>query len=118
VRAVTEVSVVDRRALNQAFLFAARAPAKALRRPGVFVRALRSALRMSQSQLERRSGVPRAHIARLEAGSIDARLSTVSRLFDAMFCDLVLVPRPRKRPGDAVVERRLEKKWRWRIWDE
>jgi len=121
VRKVTEVSVVDRRALNQAFLLAERAPSNALRRAEAFVRSLRSALRMSQSQLARRSGIPRAHIDRLEAGRIDPQLSTLSRLFDAMFCDLVILPRPRKRPSDAIAERRLERqpgKYRWRIWDD
>ena len=115
---ITEASIVDRRSLNQAMILASRAPARALREPRVFVRGLRSALRMSQSQLARRCGVPRAHIARLEAGSIDVRLSTLRRLFDAMFCDLIVLPRARKRPGDAVCDRRLERTRRWRIWDE
>ena len=77
---------------------------------------------MSQSQLARRAGIPRAHIARLEAGAIDARLSTLRRLFDAMFCDLVVLPMARQRPSEAIAMRRLEPRpvgrRRWRIWDE
>jgi hypothetical protein len=29
-------------------------------------------------------------------------------LFAAMFCDLLVLPLPRKRPGDALAERLLE----------
>lgn len=82
------------------------------------MRALRSALRMSQAQLSRRCGVPQAHIARLEAGSVDVQLATLRRLFDAMFCDLLILPLPRQRPGDALAERELEKPaGRRRAWD-
>lgn len=117
---ITEVAINDRRALNQTLIYTARAPVQARRAPGVVLRGLRSALRMSQSQLSRRSGVPRAHIARVEAGLVDVQVSTLARLFDAMFCDLLVLPLARKRPSDAIVERRLERPdhYRWRIWDE
>ena len=115
---ITQASLVYRQALNQAMLFSTRAPARTLQHPAVFVRALRSALRMSQAQLAKRSGVPQAHIAHLEAQAIDVRLETLRRLFDAMFCDLWVLPRPRKRPGDAVAERELER-WPGRaLWDD
>jgi transcriptional regulator with XRE-family HTH domain len=120
VRSVTEVSVDDRRALNQALLHSAKVPARAVREPATFVRALRSALRMSQSQLARRAGVPKAHLARLERGRVDPRLSTLRRLLDAMFCDVLILPLARVKPGEAVALRRLEPRegyW-WRLWDE
>ena len=98
-------------------LYAGRAPAQAGLGVAVYVRALRSALRMSQAQLSRRSGVPQPHIVALEARQIDPRLRTLRRLFDAMFCDLIVVPRPRKRPGDAFAERRLEKPDYLPAWD-
>ncbi len=86
------------------------------------MRALRSALRMSQSQLARRSGGPRAHIARLESGSFSPRLDTLERLFDAMFCDLVVLPKARVRPREAIARTRAERptpwRHRWRIWDD
>ena len=58
-----------------------------------------------------------AHIARLESGALDVRLSTLRRLFDGMLCDLLIVPRPRKRPSDAFAERRLEKPDYLPAWD-
>ena len=72
---------------------------------------------MSQAQLSRRCGVPQPHIAILESGKIDARLSTLRRLFDAMFCDLLIVPRPRKRPSDVLAERELERPALRGAWD-
>lgn len=117
---MTEVRIGDRRALNQALIFTKGAPVRALREPGVYVRALRSALRMSQGQLARRSGVPKANIVRLEKGRTDPRFSTLKRLLDAMFCDALFLPLARRRPGEAIALRRLEP-WdrrRWRLWDE
>jgi transcriptional regulator with XRE-family HTH domain len=116
---VTEVPIGDRRALNQALIFSSVVPVRARRPPASLLRALRSALRMSQSQLARRSAVPRAHLARVESGRLDPRLSTLSRLFDAMFCDLLILPLARRRPSEAIAERRLEMagRRRWRIWD-
>lgn len=73
---------------------------------------------MSQAQLARRSGVAQAHIARLEVGAIDPKLATMQRLFDAMFCDLLILPRPRKRPGDALAEQELEKQDGHRAWED
>jgi transcriptional regulator with XRE-family HTH domain len=72
---------------------------------------------MSQTSLAHRSGVPQAHIARPESGKLDARLSTLRRLFDAMFCDLLVVPRPRKRPSDALAEQELERPRLRTPWD-
>jgi DNA-binding transcriptional regulator YiaG len=113
----TYASLVHRQALNQALLYAAGAPIKARHSPRIYVRALRSALRMSQAALSRRSGVEKAHIARLESGRVDAREETLRRLFDAMFCDLVIVPRARKRPGDALADQRLGRPDYLPIWD-
>ena len=98
-------------------LYSGRAPHQARHEPRVYLRALRSALRMSQAQLSRRSGVPRPHIVSLEAGTADLRVGTLRRLFDAMFCDLMIVPRPRKRPSDAFAERRSEKPPYLPAWD-
>ena len=98
-------------------LHADRTPARAILAPAASVRALRSALRMSQAQLSRRSKVPQAHIARLEAGLVDAQLSTLVRLFDAMFCGLVVLPRPRKRPSEALGERQAERPHHSNVWD-
>ena len=112
----TSVSIVHKRALNQVLIYTAKAPAQARTPPLALVRALRSALRMSQAQLARRCGLPQAHIARLEAGPIDVQLGTLSRMFDALFCDLLILPKARQRPGDAVAERVFASARR-RPWD-
>lgn len=117
-RKKTAVSIVHQRALNQVIIYASRAPAQTFLDPAIFIRSLRSALRMSQRQLARRSGLTQPHVALLEKGEDGVQLATLRRLFDAMFCDLLVLPRPRKRPGDAVAERRLENR-RWhRIWND
>jgi len=113
----TRVAIIHQRALNQAMLYAGRIPARAFLEPPILLRALRSALRMSQAQLARRAGLPQAHIARLEAGTIDLHLGTLRKLLDAMFCDLLILPLPRKRPSDVLAERRIERHAWQRDWD-
>ena len=113
----TSVPIRHKRALNQALLYAKSAPDRALIDARAIVRALRSALRMSQAQLARRSQVPQAHIARLESGAIDPQLSTLSRLFDAMFCELLVLPRPRRWPSDALAERQVLRPFEMKVWD-
>jgi transcriptional regulator with XRE-family HTH domain len=75
------------------------------------MRALRAELRMSQAALARRAGMTQAQIGRLEKGRADAKLGTWRRVFEAMFCELLVVPLARKRPGDAVAEQRLARSW-------
>ncbi|MFI5346493.1 MAG: helix-turn-helix domain-containing protein [Elusimicrobiota bacterium] len=114
----TRVPIRHQRALNQTMLYTKHAPPQAFHDPILFLRALRSALRMSQAQLARRVGVPQAHIARLEAGALDPRLSTLRRLFDTMFCDLLVLPRPRKRPSDVLADRYLGRPDYKQTWDD
>jgi DNA-binding Xre family transcriptional regulator len=114
----TWVSIIDQRALNQIMIFTKNCPVHASLHACVFIRAMRSALHMSQRQLARRSGLTQCQITRLEGGSGGVELDTLRRVFDTMFCDLLILPRPPKRPGDALVERRLEtNRWR-RAWDD
>lgn len=94
------------------------APAQALQEPRVWVRALRSALRMSQAHLSKRSGVSQPRIARIEAGEGEVQLGTLRRLFDAMFCDLWVLPKARKRPSDALAEREVERLVGRGAWDD
>jgi len=106
---LTLAPLVQRQALNEILLYAGKAPEKSLRAPAVLVRALRSKLKMSQADLARRARMPQAQVARIESGRGDVQLGTLRRLFDAMFCDLLVLPRPRRRPGDALAERRIER---------
>ena len=114
---VTQVPLPQRQAFNEAVVFVSRAPKRANLEPAVLLRALRGALRMSQADLARRSGVQQAVVARVESGKGDVRLGTLRKLFDAMFCDLLILPKPRKRPSDAVAERQLERYW-GRLWSD
>ncbi|MBI4060663.1 MAG: helix-turn-helix transcriptional regulator [Elusimicrobia bacterium] len=101
-------SVVQLQAINELIRYATRAPKAASRPPGFYLRALRGKMRMSQAQLARRSGVDQGQIARIELGGVEAELKTLRRLFDALFCDLLVIPKPRLHLGDALAERNAE----------
>jgi transcriptional regulator with XRE-family HTH domain len=102
------VSIKNFLALNDEMMFVAGAPKTIFLPAGVYVRAVRSALRMRQQDVSDRSGVPQAHIARIEKGK-NVRIDTLRRVFEAMFCDMLVLPVPRKRLSDAIGERRVEK---------
>ena len=106
---LTRGRLPHRQALNAVMIYTARAPKDTAQPPNVFLRSLRAALKMSQANLARRAGVAQSHVARIESGRVDAQLETWRKLFDAMFCDLLVIPKPRKRPGDALADRRLDK---------
>ena len=64
--------------------------------PADWIRILRNSLRMTQAELARRAKISQPHLAGIESGKTDPQISTVKRIFEAMSCDLVLEPRPRK----------------------
>ena len=103
--------------LNQALLYSQGIPKKARLEARELLRALRSALRMSQAQLARRAGVAQAHIARIERGRLDPRLGTLKRLFAAMYCELTVLPWSLKKPTQWLGERRVVKPYGRRTWD-
>ncbi|MBI4376678.1 MAG: helix-turn-helix domain-containing protein [Elusimicrobia bacterium] len=92
-------------------------PATLMLLPSDYICALRSALRMSQAQLARRCRIPRSHISRIEAGMMDPRMSTLRRIFHALFCGLLVMPIPRRHLGEALAERRLEGRPERKLWD-
>ncbi|HML25821.1 MAG TPA: helix-turn-helix domain-containing protein, partial [Methanomethylovorans sp.] len=47
------------------------------------IRQKRNELRLTQSELAKRAGVSQPLIARIEAGDVDPRLSTLKRIFNA-----------------------------------
>jgi DNA-binding XRE family transcriptional regulator len=100
----TWVSLKDRQALNRLLVYAKRAPGTQIP-PGQLVRSLRALYRMSQRQLARRAGMSHAQVGRIETGAEDPGLRTLSRLIDALFCDLILVPRVRRTTGEVLVDR-------------
>jgi transcriptional regulator with XRE-family HTH domain len=101
----TKVPLAHRRALNKALTQDAVPPAALRLSAGAWVRTLRAALHMTQAQLAERAGLTQAHVALIENGKIDPQLGTLKALFDALFCDCVLLPVPRARPGDIVAQR-------------
>lgn len=64
--------------------------------PGDWIRILRDSLRMTQAELASRAKITQPHLGSIESGKTDPQISTLKRIFDAMSCDLVLQPRPRK----------------------
>ena len=63
---------------------------------GDWIRILRDSLRMTQAELASRAKITQPHLAGIESGKTDPQISTLRRIFEAMSCDLVLEPRPRK----------------------
>jgi ribosome-binding protein aMBF1 (putative translation factor) len=57
---------------------------------GEMVRRAREAAGLSQSELGRRMGTNQAAIARLEAGGVDPKLSTIGRVNRALGTELVI----------------------------
>lgn len=104
-----DLPLSNRRALARVAEFTARAPAAARLPPHAMIRALRAELHMTQTQLAKRAGITQSHLARIEAGKVDPQLSTLRRIFGALFCDVLVVPHRIKRPQDIMLERVKER---------
>lgn len=57
------------------------------------LRKTRKARRMSQREMERRTGIHQARLSRIENGQVDPKFSEVIQMAKAVELDLVLVPR-------------------------
>ena len=114
----TRLSLPHRQATNKTLLFTKTAPDAAARPPHVYLRSIRTTLRMTQGQLSRRAGVAKSHVALVESGNANVGIDTLRRLFDAMFCDLLVVPKARKKPTQALAERELERKREPRYYEK
>lgn len=71
----------------------------------VLIRMIRHALRMTQTQLAKRAGLPQSHLAVIEMGKGDLKLATLRKIFGAVHGDLVISVRFRKPPAAMVAER-------------
>ena len=69
------------------------------------IRMARNAVRMTQTQLAARAGLPQSHLAVIETGKVDLKLTTLRKIFRALHGDLVIVARFRKTPAAMVAER-------------
>lgn len=99
-------TIAGRNALDRVIAYSDRAPdGLAGLEPHVLIRMLRHRLRMSQSQLARRVGLPQSHIAKIESGRTDMQLGTARRIFSALFCGMVILPRPERDLDKAVAGR-------------
>lgn len=59
-----------------------------------WIRILRTYLRMTQMELAERAKIQQSHLAGIESGKTDPRISTVRRLYEALSCRLSLEPKP------------------------
>ena len=73
--------------------------------PHVVIRTIRKALRMTQTQLARRAGMPQSHLAKTRDRQGGYQLSTLNKLLRAMFCEPMVLPRFQKTPQAALTER-------------
>jgi predicted DNA-binding mobile mystery protein A len=95
---------ITRRRLTEKLVSYAREAPKSIEglSPGDQIRLLRNALRMTQAQLAKRVGLPQSHIAKMESGKVDLNIKTLRRVLDALFCNTLLIPQPRRRLEDIL----------------
>src|SRR5258708_6366497 len=55
---------------------------------------LRKRLKMSQRTLARRAKIPQSTLSRIESGKTNPNLTTLEKIYKALFCDFVLLPLP------------------------
>ena len=60
-----------------------------------WIKSLRVALRMTQTELAQRAHVTQPHLTAIESGKIDPQIKTLRRIFDALLCDIAITPRPK-----------------------
>ena len=53
-------------------------------------------------ELAERAGIPQSHVAAIESGKLDLRISTLQKVFEALSCQLNLEPRPKKPIKDLL----------------
>lgn len=69
---------------------------------------------MTQKQVAKRAGLHQSHIAKIESGTSNVRVDTLNKVFNAMFCDMSVLPNPRMNL-DEVVEKRVRDKARTEV---
>jgi transcriptional regulator with XRE-family HTH domain len=79
-----------------------------LRETGSQIRSLRNALDVTLAQLSRACGVTAPQLSLIENGRVDARLSTLVRILDALGADLsdIVVEPPESISVEAAIARR------------
>jgi len=59
---------------------------------GALIKMLRTQLGMSQKALAKRAGIPQSTVSRVEQGQRDLGVSTLRKILNALFCDLIIAP--------------------------
>jgi transcriptional regulator with XRE-family HTH domain len=59
---------------------------------GEIIAMIRNQLKMSQRILAQRAGVPQSTISNLEKSKKQPNLATLKKVFQALFCDLLIIP--------------------------
>ena len=59
---------------------------------GELIAMIRNQLKMSQRVLAKRAGVPQSTISNLEKSKKQPNLATLKKVFQALFCDLIIIP--------------------------
>ena len=67
-----------------------------------WIRVLRNYLRMTQTELAKRSSIPQSHLAEIESGKIDPQVGTLKRIFKGLSCDLAIEPLPQKPLAEVL----------------
>lgn len=75
---------------------------------GVLVKIIRTQLGMTQAILAKRSKVPQSTISRFEKGLSHPNLSTLHKIFNALCCNLVIVPML-KESIDVILQKQARK---------
>ena len=106
---------MDKISANRYFQLGLQAPA-GVPSPAVLIREWRHRLRMTQSQLAKRSGLPQSHIAKIESNKVDLRLSTIQKIFHALRGEPVLLLKPQEtvnhvlaRQAKITARRRIDR---------
>lgn len=113
---LSRVTIAQRRALNRLQCAGIVPPAAVRLAAGQWVRTLRVALYMTQRQLAGRARVSQGNLALIERGRLEPQLATLRKIFNALSCDLLVLPIPRKRVSAIIAEKTLVVPTR-RMWD-
>lgn len=70
-----------------------------------WIRILRIYLRMTQAELAQRARLPQSQIAAIEGGKVSPQVNTIRKIFEALSCDLIIAPKPKKPLHDILRER-------------
>lgn len=71
------------------------------------IRMIRKKLFMTQTQLAKKAGVPQSHIANIEKGNMHPRVDTLEKIFKALYCNLLMVPKP-EQDLDYIISHKID----------